>query len=464
MQRRFDALGRQAEIYLGPVQGRAARVPVAFEALERAARRRMSSRAFDYLAGGAGAEETAARNRQAFDRYPIVPRVLRGVTDRDLSVELLGRKLPAPLLLAPIGVLEAAHAGADVEAARAAASLGIPMIFSSQASRPMEECAAVMGDAPRWFQLYWSRLDSVVESLVGRAEACGCEAIVLTLDTTLLGWRVRDLSHPYLPFLEGRGIAQYTSDPAFLQELERSRTESSVAAPDTESVHARSGGRTRLTAAALRMLLSGARNTGGGLLRNLRTGRARRAVAQFINTYSRPSIGWQEADRLRAMTRLPVILKGVLHPEDARIALRHAVDGIIVSNHGGRQIDGEIAALKALPAVVAALRDSAQPDGSNRSRQTSDSAAGPARRAAATGRNPIPVLFDSGIRSGTDVFKAIALGADAVCIGRPYAYALAVAGHAGVEELVRNFAAELELTMALCGIPEVSRIVLMDPT
>ncbi len=423
----FDAVARQAEIYLGPLRGRRARIPVAFDALEAAARRKIPRRAFDYLAGGAGFENSILENRRAFDRYRVVPRVLRDVSTRDLSVELLGSRLPAPILLGPVGVLETAHREADVAAARAAARLGVPFVFSSQASRSMEQCAAAMGDSPRWFQLYWSRIDSVAESFRRRAEGCGCSAVVLTLDTTLLGWRVRDLSHPYLPFLEGRGIAQYTSDPAFLDAL--------TAGLDPESESATAAEEDRLTAAALRTLVSGARNVGGGFITNLRTGRSRRAVARFIATYSRPSIAWADLGQLRSMTSLPILLKGILHPEDARRAVESGVDGIIVSNHGGRQIDGEIAALDALPGVVAAVREAS----------------------SGTGR-PFPVLFDSGVRSGADIFKAVALGAAAVCIGRPYAYALAVAGSDGVAELVCNLASELELTMALSGITRVADI------
>jgi len=193
-------LARQTEIYLAGVRGRRQAIPFGHEQLERAARGRMSPQAFAYVAGGAGAERTIAANRAAFDRHRIVPRVLRDVSGRDLSVELLGRRLPTPFLLAPIGVLELAHKDADVAVARAAAAEGVPMIFSNQASRPMEECAAAMGDAPRWFQLYWSTSDELVASFVRRAEACGCGAIVVTLDTKMLGWRSRDLDFAHLPF------------------------------------------------------------------------------------------------------------------------------------------------------------------------------------------------------------------------------------------------------------------------
>ena len=208
-------LARQTEIYLAGVRGHRPAVPFDHRRLERQARSRLTAEAFAYIAGGAGAERTMAANRAAFDRWRIVPRVLRDVSDRDLSVELLGRRLPTPFLLAPIGVLELAHDDADVAVAKAAAAEGVPMIFSNQASRPMEECAAVMRDCPRWFQLYWSTSDDLVASFVARAEACGCEAIVVTLDTKMLGWRSRDLDFAHLPFATGRGIAQYTSDPVF---------------------------------------------------------------------------------------------------------------------------------------------------------------------------------------------------------------------------------------------------------
>ena len=190
-------------------------MPVAWTALEQAAQAVMSPDAWAYVAGGAGREATMDANRAAFDRWVIVPRVLRDVETRDLSIELFGRRLPSPLLLCPIGVLEMAHREADLAVARAAAALGVPYIFSNQASVPMETCAAAMGDAPRWFQLYWSRSNELVASLVKRAETCGCDAIVLTLDTTMLGWRPRDLDLGSLPFLKGQGIAQYTSDPVF---------------------------------------------------------------------------------------------------------------------------------------------------------------------------------------------------------------------------------------------------------
>src|SRR3954463_13384558 len=211
---------RQNEVYRAGVYGRSPRVPVAARALQARAKQALNARAYAYVAGGAGDEVTQRANRAAFDRWAVIPRVLRDVSTRDTSVELFGRRLPAPLLLGPVGALELVHRDADLAVARAAASTGVPMVFSNQGSRSMEECAAAMGDSPRWFQLYWSTSDELVDSLVGRAEAAGCDALVVTLDTTMLGWRPRDLDLGHLPFALGKGIAQYTSDPGFRRLVE----------------------------------------------------------------------------------------------------------------------------------------------------------------------------------------------------------------------------------------------------
>ena len=210
---------RQTAIYLGGVSGRRPRVPPDPDRLQEAARKAMPADHYAYVAAGAGTGtvDTVRENRAAFARWRIVPRMLRGAAQPDASVELFGRRLASPFLLAPVGVLELAHRDADVAVARAARETGVPMIFSNQASVPMEECAEALGGSPRWFQLYWSTSDELVESFVARAEACGCEAIVLTLDTTIVGWRPRDLEPAFLPFLRGQGIAQYTSDPVFLR-------------------------------------------------------------------------------------------------------------------------------------------------------------------------------------------------------------------------------------------------------
>jgi lactate 2-monooxygenase len=408
---------RQARIYQEGVSGRRPRVPVAWSRLEERARRAMSRAAFAYVAGAAGLEDTMAANREGFGRWRIVPRVLRDVSGRDPGIELFGRRLRAPLLLCPVGVLEMAHPEADVAVARAAATEGVPLIISNQASTPMEEIAAAMGDAPRWFQLYWSTEDRVVESLVARAEAIGAEALVVTLDTTMLGWRPRDLDLAWLPFAHGQGIAQYTSDPGFRAVV-------------GERMAARSGGRPtpRPTLAALRTLIDITRAHPGRFLPNLTSPRPRASVETFLDTYSRPTLTWDDLEFVRSRTQLPILLKGVLHPADASRALESGVNGIVVSNHGGRQVDGAIAAIDALPGVAEAVAGRA------------------------------PVLLDSGVRSGADAFKAIALGASAVCIGRPYVYGLALAGEAGVREVVANFLAEFDLTLGLAGLASVDEI------
>jgi lactate 2-monooxygenase len=403
---------RQAEIYLAGLRGRRPRVPANPVELERRARKAMSREGFAYIAGGAGIESTVAANRAAFERWRIVPRFLNDVSSRDTSVELFGRRLPVPFLLAPVGVLEMAHRVADLGAARAAAAAGVPLIISSQASHPMEEIAREMGDAPRWYQVYFSYSNELARSFVQRAEACGCEAIVLTLDTTMLGWRLRDLDLAYLPFILGKGIAQYVSDPEFQRRLD-----------DVEPPPA---GRPNL--AAIRALYRLARAYPGSTWRNLASPRPRAAARLFMQLFPRPSLNWDDVDFLREATRLPLLLKGVLHPDDARRALDHGVDGIVVSNHGGRQVDGSIASLDALPAIVEAVADR------------------------------VPVLLDSGIRGGADVFKALALGARAVLIGRLYCYGLAIAGADGVRAVIDNLRADFDLTMGLSGCASVDAL------
>ncbi len=410
---------RQDEVYRAGVFGRRPSVPVGARALRQRARRVLDPRAYAYVAGGAGAESTQRANRAAFDRWAVVPRVLRDVSARDTSVELFGRRLPAPLLLGPVGALELVHPEADRAVARAAAGLGVPMVFSNQASVPMEDCAAAMGDAPRWFQLYWSTSDELVESLVGRAEAAGCDAVVVTLDTTMLGWRPRDLDLGHLPFALGKGIAQYTSDPVFRRLVEE-RASAAAGRPAAPGP--------RPTSAALRALVGMTRAWPGPFRENLRSPLPRAAVETFLAIYSRPSITWADLAWLRSRTRLPILLKGVLHPDDARRALDEGVDGLVVSTHGGRQVDRSIAALDALPEVVGAV----------------------------AGR--VPVLLDSGVRTGADAFTAVALGATAVLLGRPFAWGLALAGEEGVRQVVSDVLAEFDLTLGLTGHTAVDQL------
>jgi isopentenyl diphosphate isomerase/L-lactate dehydrogenase-like FMN-dependent dehydrogenase len=403
----------QSAIYRDGATGRRPVVPTSWAALEAAARRAMSPIAWAYVAGSSGAESTSAENRRAFERWRTVPRMLRDVSDRDLSIELFGHRYSSPVIAAPVGVLELVHPDADLAIARAAASLGVPYVISSQGSKPMEQTAAAMGDSARWFQLYWSSSDDLVASFVSRAENAGAQAIVVTLDTHMLGWRPRDLDVAYLPFIHGQGIAQYTSDPVFLRLM---RERIAAALPRQKS---------RVTPAAIRTLLDMTRNYPRG---TLRSPEPRAAVETFLDVFSRSSLTWENLSFLRKHTTLPILLKGIQHPDDAKLAVKHGVDGIIVSNHAGRQVDNAIGSLDALGPVVAAVK----------------------------GR--IPVLFDSGVRSGADVFTALALGAAAVLVGRPYTYGLAIAGAAGAEAVLRNIIAEFDLVLGLTGHRSVSEI------
>lgn len=410
----FPAVDRQREIYLSGFAGVRSPIPIDWHALEEKARRHMSTEAFAYIAGGAGLEGTIASNRSAFEKYKIIPRMLRNVSERDTSIELFGKKIPSPLLLSPVGVLEMVHAEADLAVGGAAAELNIPYILSNQASKPMEEVASVMGSGTRWFQLYWSKSNDLVASLVARAEKCGCAAIVVTLDTTLLGWRTRDLDLAYLPFLEGKGIAQYTSDPVFQKLMDE---------PDTSTPPG------KVTLASLSGLVKMVQAyPGKGFISKLRSGRPVKAVRKFTGIYSNPALTWKDLAFLRQQTKLPIVLKGILHPEDAKLAIEQGVKGLIVSNHGGRQVDGSISTLEALPAVVKAVQ------------------------------GQVPVLMDSGIRGGADMFKALALGATAVCIGRPYVYGLTIGGKEGVKEVIKNLLGDFDLTMGLAGCRCISEI------
>lgn len=410
-----SALEWQRKIYLEGFAGQKPAVPVDSMKLEAAAKQVLSPKAFAYVAGGAGEELAIQQNRSAFSAINIVPRMLRNVSARDTSITLFGQKLETPLLLSPVGVLELAHPDADLAVARAASSLSVPYIFSNQASVPMETCSNAMATGPRWFQLYWSKSNALVASLVSRAEQCGCSAIVVTLDTTMLGWRSRDLELGYLPFLEGKGIAQYTSDPVFLKMLDE---------PDETRQLQRTINLNSITG-----LISMVNNfPGNGFVRKLRSGKPMKAVRKFITTYSNPATTWEDLHFLRQQTKLPILLKGVLHPDDAKKAIDFGMNGIIVSNHGGRQVDGAISTFKSLPMIADAVGGS------------------------------VPVLLDSGVRTGADVFKALAAGATAVCIGRPYVYGLALAGEKGVYAVLRNLLAEFELTMGLAGCSRISEI------
>jgi L-lactate dehydrogenase (cytochrome) len=369
------------EIYLRGLGGETPAIPVAVADLEREAMAAMDPKAANYVGAGAGSEETMRANTEAFERHRIVPRMLRDVAGRDLSTTVLGTEMPAPLLLAPIGVQKVVHDEGELATARAAAAVGVPMIASTAAHFSLEEIAEASGEAPRWFQLYWPNDPALARSMVERAERAGYGAIVLTVDTFIPGWKPRDLQQAWLPFLNGMGVANYFQDPVFRAALEKTPEEDVGA-----------------------------------------------ATGHFLGVQANPSLNWDDLSQLREMTSLPIVIKGIQHPDDAREAARRGIDGIVVSNHGGRQVDGAIASLHALPVIAEAAGDD------------------------------LAILFDSGIRGGADALKALALGADAVCLGRPYVWGLALGGQAGVEAVLKMVLAELDLTMALCGLTRLEEI------
>jgi lactate 2-monooxygenase len=376
----------QGAIYLRGMSGAKPDIPTNFIGLEAAAQKKMTPEAWAYTAGSAGLETAAEANRAAFARFPIAPRMLAGAATRNLGSEIFGARVAAPVFSSPIGVLEMMHPDADLAVARAMKHLNLPMIISSQASTPMEKIAEANGDGPRFYQLYWGKSDALAESFVRRAEAIGCKAIFITLDTLVLGWRPRDLDLGFSPFLRGQGIAQYTSDPVFRGLLAQTPEENPLA-----------------------------------------------AAVQFTQLFSDPGVDWKRIAKIRSWTKLPIVLKGIMRADDAEKAVKEGYNGVMVSNHGGRQVDGGIGALDALAKVTAVVG----------------------------GR--VPVFFDSGIRCGADIFKAIALGATAAGVGRPYAYGLALAGEDGVRAVMEYLLAELDITMALNGCPtpkDISRDLL----
>ncbi len=386
---------RELQIYAQALAGGKLSVPISLCVLEQKAKEILEPRAYDYVAGGAGGEDTMRANREAFYRWRIVPRMLRDVSKRDLSVELLGTRLPTPVLLGPVGVQGIVHTEAEVATARAAASLVLPFTLSTMSSCSIEDVAQAaekVSGSPRWFQLYWGKNPELTASMLQRAERAGYSALVVTLDTNMLGWRERDLQHGYLPFILGQGLANYLSDPVFRALLPQTPEQNPAA-----------------------------------------------AIQLWGSLFSNTSLTWNDIPFLRQHTRLPIILKGILDPGDATRALDAGVDALIVSNHGGRQVDGGIGALDALPGVVREVKGN------------------------------VPVLFDSGIRRGSDVFKALALGAKAVLIGRLYMWGLAVAGEQGVRDVLLNLLADLDLTLGLSGCPscrdlDSSSLSWNDPT
>ena len=378
---RPDYASFQYGIYAGGLLEQKPELPISAVQLQERAAEKLSAEAYGYVAGGAGSERTMQANLDAFERWRIVPRMLRDVSERELATSVLGTPLPAPLMLAPVGVQSIVHPDGELAAARAAAALGLPFVLSTAASHSIEQVAEAMGEGSRWYQLYWPRERELAASFVARAERAGYEAIVLTLDTWFLGSRPRDLANAYLPFLKGEGVANYFSDPVFRAALDK---------PPEEDPGP--------------------------------------AIGHWAYQFANPTVTWTDIAWLREQTRLPIVLKGIVHAEDARRAVDAGVDGLLVSNHGGRQVDGSLGALDALPSIREAVP------------------------------SELALLFDSGVRTGADAFKALALGADAVCIGRPYVWGLALGGQAGVEHVLRCLLAELDLTLALSGYTTLAQV------
>ncbi len=379
------ALAYQSEIYLSGLSGTTPALPTDLTRLQALAREKLAPGPYGYVAGGAGTGATMRANREAVDAWRIVPRMLREASTRRLTRTVLGTEMPAPVLLAPVGVLSIAHPDGELAVARAAAELGVPMVLSTASSHTIEEVAAasveVAPQAPRWYQLYWPTEDAVTISLLDRAKKAGYTTLVVTLDTWTLGYRPLDLDDAYLPFLRGVGTAIPFSDPAFRAGL--------AAAPEDDLMA---------------------------------------AVGHWVPMFTGTALRWDRLTLLRDNWDGPIVLKGVQHPDDATKAVEAGMDGIVVSNHGGRQIDGAVGAMDTLPGIVAAV------DG----------------RAA--------VLFDSGIRTGADVFKALALGADAVLLARPFVYGLALAGQDGVRHVLRCLLTELDITLGLAGYSDVAEL------
>lgn len=369
----------QDEIYGAGAQGAKPGLPTNLEHIEALAERAMSPEAFAYIAGSAGTEDTARENRRAFERRRIVPRMLTDVSEPAYSSYVLGASLPSPFLLAPIGVLGIAHPDGERAVARAATATGVPMIMSTASTTTIEDVAAASGDGQRWYQLYWPKDRNVAESLLVRAQANGFTTLVVTLDTRMLGWRPRDLDGGYLPFIRGLGTQVYMSDPAFQAGLERPPAADPVA-----------------------------------------------AFMHYAAMFGDAALTWSDLPFLRRNWSGPIVLKGIQSVADARTAADAGMDGIVVSNHGGRQVDGAIGALDALPEIAAAVGDD------------------------------VTVLFDSGIRCGADIIKALALGAQAILLGRPYAYGLALGGEDGVRHVIRALRSDFEITMRLAGFASLA--------
>lgn len=341
---------------------------------ETEARRKLPQIAYDYYASGAGDEITLRENHIAYERIRLQPRVLKDISKTDLSTAVLGQSISMPVLVAPTAFHRMAHPEGEVATARAAGDSGIIMILSTLATCSIE---AVMENAsgPVWFQLYFYKDRDATLSLIQRAESSGCKAIVLTVDAQIWGRRERDVRNRFrLP----KGLSMENLAPVGKSHFPKEEDDS--------------------------------------------------GLSSYVTWQFDPALSWKEVDWLCSQTKLPVLLKGILHSEDARIACDHGAAGVIVSNHGGRQLDTVPATIEALPHIVDAVN------------------------------NQLPVIIDGGVRRGTDVIKALAAGASAVGIGRPIIWGLAVEGEKGVKDILKILRKEIEIGMRLCGCSSIVEI------
>lgn len=371
----------QNEIYNAGLEGILPAYPVDFATLEKRAHEALGPSLTNYVAGGCGDEHTQDQNAAAFHHWGMVPRMMVDCTTRDLSIELFGHRYPTPLFMAPIGLNGEATQDrhGDMAAARASAMTGVPFCASTLANDPLEDVKAACGDTPAWFQLYTPRNKELATSLIRRAEDAGYTALVVTLDTWVTGWRPRDLNASNFPQLRGKVLQNYFTDPVF---------RSLLAKPPEEDPAA--------------------------------------AIFTWAATFGQV-LTWDDMAWFKSVTKLPIVLKGICHPDDARRAVDCGADAVYCSNHGGRQANGGIATIDLLEDVVKAAGDT-------------------------------PVLFDSGVRSGTDAVKALAMGARAVGVGRPYTYGLALGGAEGAAWVLRSILAEADLLMAVNGYPTLADV------
>jgi len=355
--------------------------------------------------------KTYGANRKTFNKWAIIPRMLRNCTARNLETTIFGHKFKAPMLLAPIGVQGILHPDAEIATATAAKETNIPMILSTAATRSMEEVAEVHGDGHRWYQLYWPYSDEITVSLLNRAKKSGYSALIITLDTMSIGWRPHDLDTAYLPFFHSYGCQNGFADPVFMARYgKQPEPRGKPAFPyNPQEINARAEQGDPTAKAMMYM--------GTEWVREMSSGRQR---------------SWDELKLLKDNWDGPLVLKGVQCAADAELAIDAGVDGIVVSNHGGRQVDGAVSALWSLEHIMKSAK---------------------VREAQASGK--FTVLFDSSIRTGPDVFKALALGAQAVLLGRPYVYGLALGGADGVKHVIKTILAELEVTMGLSGYKSI---------